>query len=97
MMYRELEDFSEERQRICRERLRRFIMNPIEFGQKCIPYNRQYKDIFGYVPCRGDYSCSQDEYFQALLKAIETKRELSTIVHKKNRDYKKILTRDIKT
>lgn len=86
-IYREIEDFSGERQRICRERLRRFIMNSIEFGQKCIPYNRQYKDIFGYVPCRGDYSCSQDEYFQALLKAIETKRELSTIVHKKNRDY----------
>ena len=87
MMYRELEDFSEERQRICRERLRRFIMNPIEFGKKCIPYNRKYKDIFGYVPCRGDYSCSQDEYFQALLRAIETKCEISTIVHKKNRDY----------
>ena len=62
-------------------------MNSVEFGKKCIPYNRQYKDIFGYVPCRGDYRCSQDEYFQALLKAIETKCELSTIVPKKNRDY----------
>ena len=62
-------------------------MDSIEFGKKCIPYNRQYKDIFGYVPCRGDYRCSQDEYFQALLKAIETKCELSAIVPKKNRDY----------
>ena len=62
-------------------------MNSIEFGKKCRPYNGQYKAIFGYVPCRGDYRCSQDEYFQALLKAIETKRELSTIVHKKNRDH----------
>ncbi|MDE7205485.1 MAG: hypothetical protein K2O91_27110 [Lachnospiraceae bacterium] len=40
-IYRELEDFSEERQRICRKRLRRFVMNSIEFGQKCRPYNRQ--------------------------------------------------------
>lgn len=86
-IYRELDDFSEERQRICRKKLRRFIMNSIEFGQKCRPYNRKYKDIFGYVPCRDDYNCLQDEYFQALLKAIETKCELSTIVPKKNRDY----------
>ena len=62
-------------------------MNSIEFGKKCRPYNVQYRDVFGYVPCRDDYNCTQDEYFQALLKAIETKRELSTIVHKKNRDY----------
>ena len=62
-------------------------MNSIEFGKKCRPYNVQYRDVFGYVPCRDDYNCTQDEYFQDLLKAIETKRELSTIVHKKNRDY----------
>ena len=50
-------------------------MNSIEFGKKCRPYNSQYKDIFGYVSCRGDYNCSQDEYFQVLLKAIETNCE----------------------
>lgn len=62
-------------------------MNSIEFGKKCRPYNIQYRDIFGYVPCRDDYSCSQDEYFNALLKAIETKCELSTLVQKKNKDF----------
>lgn len=62
-------------------------MNSIEFGKKCRPYNIQYRDIFGYVPCRDDYNCSQDEYFQALLKAIETKCELSTIVPKKNKEF----------
>ena len=62
-------------------------MNSIEFGKKCRPYNIQYRDIFGYVPCRDDYTCSQDEYFDALLKAIETKCELSTIVPKKNKDF----------
>lgn len=62
-------------------------MNSIEFGKKCRPYNIQYRDIFGYVPCRDDYNCSQDEYFQALLKAIETKCELFTIVPKKNKEF----------
>lgn len=60
------------------------IMNSIEFGKKCRPYNIQYRDIFGYVPCRGDYLCSQDEYFTALLKAIETRTELSDLLPKKN-------------
>ena len=27
-------------------------MNSIEFGKKCRPYNVQYRDVFGYVPCR---------------------------------------------
>lgn len=63
-------------------------MNSIEFGKKCRPYNIRYRDIFGYVPCREDYNCSQDEYFSALLKAIETKCELSTIVTKKNKAFR---------
>ena len=62
-------------------------MNSIEFGKKCREYNIKYRDIFGYVPCRDDYRCSQEEYFNALLKAIELKRELSTIIPKKNIDY----------
>lgn len=59
-------------------------MRSIEFGKKCRHYNIQYKNMFGYVSCRGDYNCSQDEYFNALLKAVETKRELSTIISKRN-------------
>lgn len=62
-------------------------MNSVEFGKKCRPYNIKYKNIFGYVPYRSDYTCSQDEYFNALLKAIETKCELSTIIPKKNKDF----------
>lgn len=58
-------------------------MDSIEFGKKCRPYNILYRNIFGYVPCRGDYSCSQEEYFQALTKAIETHTELCNIVPKK--------------
>lgn len=62
-------------------------MNSIEFGKKCRPYNVQYRDVFGYVPCRDDYDCSQDKYFEALLKAIETKCELSAIVPEKNKEF----------
>ena len=59
-------------------------MTSIEFGKKCRPFNLQYREIFGYVPCRGDYSCDQEEYFSALQKAIETKQELSVFLPKKN-------------
>lgn len=62
-------------------------MNSIEFGKKCRPYNVQYRDIFGYVPCSDDYKCSQEEYFDALLKAIETKEDISTLIPKKVIDY----------
>lgn len=62
-------------------------MKSIEFSKKCRLYNIQYRDIFGYVPCRNDYSCSQDEYFTALLKAVETKCELSTLLPKKRKDF----------
>lgn len=62
-------------------------MNSVKFGKKCRPYNIQYRDIFGYVPCRDDYNCNQDEYFDALLKSIETKCELSTIIPKKNKAF----------
>lgn len=62
-------------------------MKSIEFGKKCRPYNIQYRDIFGYVPCRDDYACSQEEYFDALLKAIKTKQNISNFIQKKVLDY----------
>ena len=62
-------------------------MTSIEFGKKCQPYNKQYKELFGYVPCRGDYRCNQDEYFEALLQAINTKQELSVLLPMYKIDY----------
>ena len=64
-------------------------MTSIEFGKKCQPYNIQYKDIFGYVPCRDDYLCDQNEYFNALLKSINEKQPIETYLTKKNKNYKK--------
>ena len=57
-------------------------MNSIDFSVMCKPYYNQYRKIFGYVPCSWDYRCNQDEYFHALLKAIETKQDISTFVKK---------------
>ena len=61
-------------------------MDSIEFGKKCRPYNIQYRDLFGYVPCREDYSCSQEEFFEALLKSIETKKDINMYLIKKTYD-----------
>ena len=62
-------------------------MTSIEFGKQCQPYNLRYRDIFGYVPCRDNYICSQEEYFSALLKAIETKQDISTFVPERTVNY----------
>ncbi len=62
-------------------------MNSISFGKKCREYNLKYKELFGYVPCRDDYQCNQDEFFAALISAIENKVELSTIIPKRVKDY----------
>lgn len=62
-------------------------MNSIEFGKKCRSYNVQYRDIFGYIPCYQNYKCTQEEYFSALIKAIETRTEISAFLPKKNIEY----------
>ena len=62
-------------------------INTIEFAKMCKPYYLKYRDMFGYVPCRGDYVCNQKEYFNALKKAIQDKVELSELLTKKEYDY----------
>ena len=62
-------------------------MNPIEFEKKCHPYNKLYVEIFGYVPCRWHYKCNQTEYFNALLKSIETKQELTVFLKVRKYDF----------
>ena len=62
-------------------------MTSIEFGKKCRPYNIKYREIFGYVPCKDDYICNQDEFFEALIKSIETEKELSNFIPKRTMRY----------
>lgn len=58
-------------------------MTSIEFEKMCQPYNLKYRDIFGYVPCRGDYTCGREDYFKALHTAVEKKIELCELVTKR--------------
>lgn len=58
-------------------------MNSIEFGKKCQPYNIIYRELFGYVPCKEDYICTRDEFYTALVKAVDNKKDLSVYVKKR--------------
>ncbi len=40
-------------------------------------YHKQYKEIFGYIPCIDDFSCTRTEYNIALLKAIKEQKEIT--------------------
>ena len=60
-------------------------MNSIEFNKKCQPLNLKYRDLFGYVPCKDDYVCSQDGYLEALSKAGEEEQELEVFLRKRDR------------
>lgn len=62
-------------------------MTSIEFGKKCKPYLVQYRNIFGEVPQFSEYECNQDEFLQALLRATETKVNISTLLNKRIIDY----------
>ena len=55
-------------------------MNGIEFAKKCQPLNRMYKELFGKVPSPDEYACNRDEFFEALKKSIEGKKELEKII-----------------
>ena len=62
-------------------------MKSIPFGKLCKVYNLKYKELFGYVPCKDDYKCSQEEYLAALIESIEKKIELHAILSKRVVDY----------
>lgn len=62
-------------------------MTSIEFGKLCRPYNKQYRDLFGYVPCPDDYSCNQDEFFKALKQSIEQKVPIDTFLKESAEPY----------
>lgn len=57
-------------------------MNSIEFCDKCRPFLKQYRDLFSVVPCPDDYACNQDEFYEALQKAVEEKKPLENYIKK---------------
>ena len=46
-------------------------MKTIEFGRMCQPYNKEYYKLFGTVPCIDNYAATQEQFFDALKKAIK--------------------------
>lgn len=51
-------------------------MDMYEFGKLCQPLNKQYKQLFGYIPHQMDFSCTREEYIEALSSAINEQREI---------------------
>lgn len=42
--------------------------------------NKRYYEIFGYIPCHANFSCSKKEFFDAMQQAINTETEIMKIV-----------------
>lgn len=62
-------------------------MTSIEFNKKCKPFNKQYYELFGYIPCRDDYLCTQNEFYNALMMSVFNKKEIGNYLKRKFRDY----------
>jgi len=58
-------------------------MNSIEFGLTCKPYNIRYRDLFGEIPSYDDFACTQEEYLEALQKAIADKIKIDGILKRR--------------
>lgn len=52
-------------------------MDIYEFGEKCKSLNKQYKELFGYIPHHIDYACSREKFIEALHLAIKEQKEIS--------------------
>lgn len=55
-------------------------MNDSEFNKKIRILNSKYKILFQKIPCITDYSCSREEYVEALKKAVLEKQSLDNYV-----------------
>ena len=57
-------------------------MTDIEFNKSLRELNKAYRDLFGYIPCISDYSCTREEYSNALKRAIDDKKEITEFLTK---------------
>ena len=55
-------------------------MTTKEFNKKCDELHRQYKKVFGKIPNRVDFICTQENYLTALQTAIRTKIEVERLL-----------------
>lgn len=47
-----------------------------EFNKKLRSINKQYRALFGYIPCITDYACTREKYIELLEISIKTGHEL---------------------
>ena len=57
-------------------------MDNKQFNIRIKPLNVEYMQLFGYIPCITDYSCSREEYIRNLERAVEDHRELTSYLEK---------------
>lgn len=50
------------------------------FNSKKRALNKAYFEIFGVIPCIQDFSCTREEYLEALNAAIKTKTEVEKLL-----------------
>ena len=54
-----------------------------ELNQKRRDLNKAYRALFGYSPSPSNYACSTCEFFDALAKAVEEKKDISCYLSKR--------------
>ena len=55
-------------------------MNEIQFNKSIRDLNKRYFEIFNTIPKIQDYSCSREEYVEALTKSVEERKEIETFL-----------------
>lgn len=55
-------------------------MTSKEFAAKIKPYNKQYYELFGYIPKITDFSCNQQEYITALKASVDKKIKIEELI-----------------
>lgn len=58
-------------------------MDNVTFNKQVRPLNIRYKDTFGHIPRITDYSCTREEYIEALKTSLESKKPLGSILIKR--------------
>lgn len=52
-------------------------MTETQWLESLKPYQKQYQEMFGYVPYMCNYFCTRSKFIDALLKSLEEKKEIS--------------------
>ena len=57
-------------------------MNSREFGIACKELNHIYRDLFGEVPVPTEYSCTREQFFDALKQSVAERKPIETYLVK---------------